>query len=161
MAMKTLRRYDIRNRDYFITVVTQDRLPILLKDIDLFWQAMEGINLKAWAIMPDHFHIIMRIDDRSISDTIHRFKIKYSRYYRMKYGKGKVWQNRFFDHTIRDQKDMNRHLDYIHFNPVKHGICKKPIDYPHSSSKKFCEDGFYEESWGSGEIIEFEGGFGE
>jgi len=73
--------------------------------------------------------------------------------------KGPVWQARFWDHVIRDEKDYARHLDYIHINPVKHNYVKKPYDWPYSSIHKFKED--YPPDWGCKEDINIEGEFGE
>ena len=160
--MKTLRRFDIRDRYYFITCVTHDRNKILLDNIDLFWSSWHDTPLEAWAIMLDHFHVIIKIDKIAISDIMHKFKITYSRRYRNKYkAPGKVWQNRFWDHIIRDQQDMNRHLDYIHYNPVKHGLTNDPFLYKHSSLERYYADGLYQRDWGVVDPIEIVGEFGE
>jgi putative transposase len=93
---------------------------------------------------------------------MHKFKITYSRRFRDKYKiSGKIWQNRFWDHIIRDQKDMNRHLDYIHYNPVKHGITNDPFIYEHSSLGKYHSDGYYQRDWGVVDKIDIKGEFGE
>jgi len=63
--MKTLRRFDIRNRYYFVTVVTYNRQQLLTDDIELFWQCWKIKKLHAWVILPDHFHVIIKIDDKS------------------------------------------------------------------------------------------------
>jgi putative transposase len=159
--MKTLRRYNIRDAYYFITTVTFNREKILLQDIDLFWTCWNIPKPDAWVILPDHFHIIIKIDDSNISDVMHRFKITYSRRFRQKYGPGKVWQNRFWDHIIRNQDDMNRHLDYIHYNPVKHSIVKDPFKYEYSSLMAYYKAGYYERNWGVVKKLSFKGDFGE
>jgi len=74
---------------------------------------------------------------------------------------GRIWQNRFWDHAIRDQEDLNRHLDYIHYNPVKHGLCKSPAKYSESSFGTYLERGFYDVDWGVNEELAFDGDFGE
>ncbi len=81
--------------------------------------------------------------------------------YRLNYGDGRVWQNRFWDHIIRDQNDMNRHLDYVHYNPVKHGHVHSAMTWEHSSFRQFVQDGFYGEDWGQVDSPKFEGEFGE
>lgn len=58
------------------------------------------------------------------------------------------WQMRFWDHIIRDEVDLQRHLDYIHYNPVKHGWVAKPEDWPHSSFLAWKERGAYTDGWG-------------
>jgi putative transposase len=159
--MKTLRRFDIKNTHYFITCVTYKRKNILLNDIDIFRQSWKNNKPGAWVILPDHFHIIIKVDNCSISDLMHRFKITFSRRYRDKYGSGRVWQNRFWDHIIRNQDDMNKHLDYLHYNPVKHGITKNPFKYQHSSLAIYYERGLYQRDWGVVNKIIIEGDFGE
>ena len=58
-------------------------------------------------------------------------------------------QSRFWEHTIFKQEDFNRHFDYIHFNPVKHGFVKYPIDWPWSTFHKYVETGIYDDNWGT------------
>lgn len=130
-----------------------------MRDIDIFWKSWDKQELDAWVILPEHFHVMLANEDRSISEILHRFKRKYSTRYAYKFGSGKVWQNRFWDHIIRDEDDYIRHLNYIHLNPVKHGIVERAIDYPHSSNKKFKD--WYPEDWGVRESDHSEGDFGE
>lgn len=59
-----------------------------------------------------------------------------------------VWQRRFWEHTIRDQQDYNRHFDYIHFNPVKHGYVQKAVEWPWSTFHKYLSLGIYDSDWG-------------
>ena len=63
-------------------------------------------------------------------------------------GERGIWQRRFWEHTIRDETDYTRHCDYIHYNPVKHGLVKSPLDWPHSTFQEFVQRGIYPESWG-------------
>ena len=159
--MKSLRRYNLKNTFYFLTLVTQNREKLLLKEPDLFWNCWSGIDFKAWVILPDHFHVIMYVADYDLSQIIHQFKIKYSKIYRQRYRPGRIWQNRFWDHIIRNQTDMNRHIDYIHYNPVKHGLTNDPFTYEYSSLKEWYKNGFYQRDWGCKEKLIFEGQYGE
>ena len=136
--MKTLRRFDFKNVYYFITVVTYRRKRILTDNLDISWRSWKEIELLAWVVLPDHFHAILDVGEY-----------------------GRVWQNRFWDHIIRDQDDMNRHLDYIHFNPVKHGIVDDPFEYEYSSLNDFYRQGYYERNWRVGKEIHFNGEYGE
>ena len=61
----------------------------------------------------------------------------------------RLWQNRFWEHTIRDENDLNTHLNYIHYNPVKHGYAKSVKDWEYSSFHKFVKKGLYDINWGS------------
>lgn len=58
-----------------------------------------------------------------------------------------IWQRRYWEHTIRDENDLYRHLDYIHYNPIKHGFVTKAIDYPYSSFENFVSKGYYDKDW--------------
>lgn len=73
---------------------------------------------------------------RDVSESMHKKKER------------GIWQRRFWEHRIRDQEDFNRHCDYIHYNPVKHGLVDLPVEWKHSSFRKFVEKGLYHESWG-------------
>ena len=68
---------------------------------------------------------------------------------------------RFWDHVIRDENDMNSHLDYIHYNPVKHGLVDDPFDWKDSSIHGYHRRGLYERDWGVSREIDFVGEFGE
>lgn len=159
--MKTLKRFDLRNRHYFITVVTYKRENMLLNDLKLFWDSWNYPFPTAWVILPDHFHAIIKIDKLSISKIMHKFKITYSRRYRDKYRKGRVWQNRYWDHVIRNREDLNNHLDYIHYNPVKHEIVLDPFNYEYSSLKEYYDNGYYNRDWGVMDKLKFDGEYGE
>lgn len=60
----------------------------------------------------------------------------------------RLWQERFWEHVIRNEKDLTNHYDYIHFNPVKHGLVNAPEDYSWSSYSYWLERGYYEVGWG-------------
>jgi len=62
---------------------------------------------------------------------------------------GFVWQRRFWEHQIRDEKDFEAHCNYIHYNPVKHGFVDAPAKWPHSSFRRCMEKGWYSQDWGS------------
>jgi putative transposase len=71
-----------------------------------------------------------------------------------------IWQRRYWEHTLRDEDDFARHVDYIHFNPVKHGHVERAQDWPFSSFRRMVRRGFYPEHWAGGPE-KLEGGFGE
>jgi putative transposase len=76
-----------------------------------------------------------------------RFTHRYKKAHNIR-GNVTIWQRRFWDHIIRDQNDHNLHLDYIHYNPVKHGYAAKPADYLWSSFGSYLEQGIYQSDWG-------------
>jgi putative transposase len=146
--MKTLRRFYIPNAIYFVTVVAYDRRPFLVDDFGLFWHGWGDSRPLAWVVLPDHFHALINPSPLTISEVIQRFKLRYSRRYYQEHPKERLWQNRFWDHVIRGEKDLARHLDYIHYNPVHHGLAIDPFEYEHSSLPEWYERGMYQRDWG-------------
>ena len=160
LPMQNVRRILVPGASYFITVVTYRREPLLLTDTNLFHSAWSGQDLYAWVVLPDHFHAVMCPSKGDISGAVHRFKIRYSRYFRDCIRPGRVWQNRFWDHLIRDEADLKRHTDYIHYNAVKHHIAATPIEHSQSSLAEFLSRGQYDLTWGKMKL-DFDGDFGE
>ncbi|MEW6411197.1 MAG: transposase [Candidatus Zixiibacteriota bacterium] len=155
--MTNIRRYFDHGNVYFLTHVTHKRAPILLDHVDLLWLAFDrpsktsSYEMPAWVILPDHIHMLISSDKEDLSLLVRRFKLSFSGYYRKRVGSGsgRVWQNRYWDHVIRDTADMNRHIDYIHYNPIKHGLATNPFDWTQSSIHKYFERGYYSRDWGS------------
>ncbi len=166
MRMKYRRMY-VAGHAFFITVVTYERNPILVDNIELLRECFADVKKKfnfeidAIVILPDHFHIIVKVDDPyAYSKIIGSVKRHFSqqcdpKYYAHLYQSESrrrqhykpVWQKRFYEHTIRDEKDYKRRLDYIHFNAVKHGYAKVPREWNYSSFKKFVKNGTYYMDW--------------
>jgi putative transposase len=71
-----------------------------------------------------------------------------------------IWQRRYREHTIRTDADLERHIDYVHYNPVKHGLVTRVADWPHSSFHRFVERGILPKDWG-GDVADMRGTFGE
>ena len=76
-------------------------------------------------------------------------KTEHRRISRISRGERGIWQRRFWEHQIRDDADMTAHIDYIHYNPVKHGWAKRVADWPHSTFHRYVEKGWYGVDWGS------------
>ena len=167
--MPDYRRAYLKGGTFFFTVVSYKRCPILKEEaaIDLLWQCFQTtmatypFRIDAIVILPDHLHTIWTLprDDPEFSTRWKRIKATFSRHYRgyiiedisesMRRKKEKgIWQRRFWEHMIRDQTDFNRHCDYIHYNPVKHGLVNSPLEWKHSSFRKFVEKGLYRQDWG-------------
>ena len=167
--MSILRRYHTCGNIYFIANVTFDRLPILVQSAELLIESIEAVRAKqpfelhAWVIMPDHFHFVVDPTGWDISTLMHSIKMSFGARYRKQLGQksGRVWQNRFWDHIIRDQEDYNRHIDYVHYNPVKHGLVKSPFDWQWTSLHDYVRVGLYRRDWGSKEIDWGKEDFGE
>ena len=71
-----------------------------------------------------------------------------------------IWQRRYWEHVIRDDADLSRHVDYIHFNPVKHGLVSRVCDWPNSSFHRYVKGGLLSIDWG-GDSHDIVGLFGE
>ena len=71
-----------------------------------------------------------------------------------------IWQRRFWEHLVRDEQDFNCHVDYIHYDPLHHGLVTKVKDWQYSSFHSFVRRGVYELDWGSGEIPKFDSSMG-
>jgi putative transposase len=167
--MSNLRRHYATGIYYFVTTITINRAPILAQNIDLYQKAIKrtcqrfDIEIPAWVVLPDHLHLIIDSKTSNLSEMMKVFKQDFGFLYRQRIGTrtGRIWQLRFWDHVIRDQDDMNRHIDYIHYNPVKHGIVLAAREYPHSSFVDYVRQGFYQLDWGETEEISPKGEFGE
>lgn len=148
------KRLFIPNSLVFLTIVTQDRANILLDNLDILNHALFNTiklykyNLIAYTVQSNHIHCILK--PKSISDysnIIKSFKYSFTKQYKQKYLlTKKLWQNRFWEHTIRNNDDLNKHLDYIHYNSIKHENVL-PKDWKYSSFKKFVKSGLYENNW--------------
>ena len=167
--MTNIRRFKNANQIYFLTHVTYKRNPILLINANLLFDAIKFVKsninfvLIAWVILPDHFHLIIDPESNDISEIVKNIKLKFSGLYRSKNNlkSGRIWQYRFWDHVIRNEDDLKQHLDYIHYNPVKHGLTAKPREYCYSSFKEFLAQGLYDEDWGIKEKVDLVGEYGE
>jgi putative transposase len=169
IRMSKLLRHYSPGEVYFVTTVTHSRAPILVECFDMLWSSVERVSQKincillAWVVIPDHLHLIIDPRDSNLSSIMQQLKMTFAVHYLKHIGasSGKVWQTRFWDHAIRDQHDFNTHLDYIHYNPVKHGLTRAPIDWPYSSFNKYLITGQYSAQWGVQEQQMFDGSFGE
>ncbi len=108
--------------------------------------------MHGYVIMDDHFHWITTPREQNFSAIMQSIKLRFVSRYKKTIGQTKnaiLWQQRFWDHVIRNTEDMHRHMDYIHYNPVKHGCASKPLDYKWSSFNTHAEIGNYKTEWGA------------
>ena len=124
----------------------------------------------AICVLPEHLHAIWTLPpgDGDFSKRWQRIKGNFSRGLptdakrseskRNRREKG-IWQRRFWEHQIRDERDLQRHFDYVHFNPVKHGLVSRVVDWPYSSFHRHVENGRIARDWGSADDVD--GDFGE
>ena len=167
--MTNIRRYDSYGRPVFSTHVTYRRQPVLVDNYDLLLesllrtQRLVRFELIAWVVLPDHMHLLVDTGSGDLSGLMRRIKLSFSTFLRGRNAvrSGRAWQYRYWDHVIRDQVDLNRHLDYIHHNPVKHGFARRPWEWELSSFHEFAAKGVYSQDWGERATLTFDGEYGE
>ena len=162
--MPNFRRFYVPDAIVFITGVTRRRRPYLQHraDLDIFWETMRAVKeihpfrLLAYVILPDHFHWLMRAEDDAgdFSTVLHSVKRNCTLNYKAAHGIAesfRLWQGRFWDHVIRDERDLWVHFDYVHWNPVKHGYVTYPEAWDQSTYVHWKKLGYYEDGWGHAE----------
>ena len=160
------KRLYIPNSIIFITIVTSKRRNILIENIELLKFSIKNThkyyNFEIYAIcvMKDHVHLLIKPNNikeyskiillikRTFSkkidiNTIADYKQRESN---IKRQERDIWQRRFWEHTIRNEEDLYRHIDYIHYNPMKHYQIV-PKDWKYSTFNKFVKNGYYETDW--------------
>ena len=165
------KRVFVLNSYVHLIVVAYNRKDIFIENIELlrvsFKNAKQFFDFEIIAICVLSNHIHMILNPKNIHEypkIITSIKHYFSRHYDVgvetpTYGyvnKGEkgVFQRRYFEHTICSQEELNNHINYIHYNPVKHGYVKNVKDWKYSSFHKFVEDKFYDNNWGSSADIE-------
>lgn len=162
--MSNYRRAYLPGGVYFFTVVTHNRAPLftseerveILRDSFRKIMATRPFQIDAMVILPDHLHCIWRMPegDADYSSRWREIKKAASRQIAPAAdarNERSVWQRRFWEHVIRDEEDWRRHVDYIHYNPVKHRLAASPALWPWSSFGAAVNKGWYPESWGASE----------
>jgi putative transposase len=125
----------------------------------------------AICILPNHLHALWHLPqgDADFASRWSLFKSDFSRGIpaagarsasKLKKREKGIWQRRYWEHAIRDDRDLERHVDYIHYNPVKHGLVSRVVDWPHSSFHRYVEKSLLPVDWG-GDAMQLSGEFGE
>jgi putative transposase len=171
------RRARLLGGTFFFTVVTYKRRPLfqipecrkeLIRVIN--WvKENHSFSIDAWVLLPDHIHCIWTLpeNDTDFSMRWNLIKSHFSKRTksilnkdewltasRERHRENTIWQRRFWEHSIRDEKDYQTHMDYIHFNPVKHGLVEQVKDWSYSTFHRYVKKGIYPLDWGG--IIEKE-----
>ena len=168
------RRDYTQGASYFFTVVTFRRVQFLtsVAGVNSLRQAFKDemarrpFVIDAIVILPDHIHSLWTLPKgdadysmrwRNIKRTFtqqialdERPAVFASRKHK---GEQAIWQRRFWEHRIRDDEDFSHHVDYIHYNPVKHGYVKRPTDWAYSSIHRYIRQGVLSATWGSNTIV--------
>ena len=172
------RRVYIKNSHVHIIITSYERKHIFIDNIEFLRIAFKKttqnykFEIVAICVLPDHIHLILNPENiKEYSKIISSIKHSFSRDvgqvcptylcsqdnlktgYKNKREKG-LFQRRFYEHTISSQSELNNHINYIHYNPVKHGYVQSVKDWEYSSFHKFVENNFYDKKWGSSTDIE-------
>jgi len=155
---------------FFFTVISHRRRPILcdetiraaLRDAIHAVRMRRPFAIDAWVLLPDHLHCIWTLPDGDSDYSARWSQIKHHVSFRCRdayddsllgragkaRGEAAIWQRRFWEHRIRDDVDMERHVDYIHFNPVRHGHAVHAATWPYSTFSRYVREGVYPPDWG-------------
>ncbi len=171
------RRAKTAGATYFFTVVTYQRQALFREPetVDLLRTAFRTIKTRlpftidAIVVLPDHLHCIWTLPEgnANFSTRWRLIKSEFSRHCpeqykqyrsasRLSKGEQAIWQRRFWEHQIRDETDFIQHVDYIHYNPVKHGLVAAPKDWLYSSFHRYVQDGAYIRDWGADSPIKLD-----
>jgi putative transposase len=166
--MPDYRRNRVPGGAFFFTVNPRDRRSdLLVAQIDLLRGAVRRVRARApfridaWVVLPDHLHCLWTLppDDADFPGRWRAIKIAFVKALAIgearspvmtRRGERGIWQRRYWEHTIRDDRDFTAHMDYTHFNPVKHGLVKHPADWPYSPFRRCVDGGLYPEGWMGG-----------
>ncbi len=163
------RRAFVPGGSYFFTLVTEQRRKLFAdaENVDVLRQAFQQVMAKrpfaidAAVILPDHLHCIWTLppDDADFANRWRLIKTWFTKHCnvknlvipnapRLRKGEQAIWQHRYWEHLLRDELDFERHVDYIHYNPVKHGYVNKPLDWAYSSLHRYVAQGIISDCWG-------------
>jgi putative transposase len=182
--MSRYRRLHTPGATFFFTLATQARQDLLttapvrnaLRQAIVEVRSQAAFEIHAWVLLPDHLHCIWELPpgdaDYGVRWSIIKRRVTQacasalddagaSSASRIKRRDGALWQRRFWEHQIRDEDDFARHVDYIHFNPVKHGCVQRVSDWPYSTFHRYVKAGIYAPDWGGAQQSDIPGDFGE
>jgi putative transposase len=159
------RRAQVRGGTYFFTVNLADRTSSLLVErIGVLREAVRYVkgrhpfHILGWVVLPEHMHAIWTMPDEDADYSIRwrLIKQRFCRFIepqeaiapsRQRKDEREIWQRRFWEHQIRDDRDLQNHLDYVHINPVKHGYVARASDWPYSSIHRYIRQGVIKPDW--------------
>jgi len=175
--MVLYRRNFVPGGTYFFTLTLADRRSsALVEHIGILRKAFRRarhkrpFHVEAIVVLPDHLHAVLTLppNDADYPGRWRLIKTLFSNGVleasgsipRYRSGELALWQRRFWEHTIRSEDDFSRHVDYIHFNPVKHALVSRVRDWPHSSFHRYVRQGVLPADW-AGDMTETVRGYGE
>lgn len=158
---------------FFFTMVTEKRRPLfasaeavaVLREAFRTVRTARPFELDAIVVLPDHLHCIWTLPpgDADFATRWRLIKTWFTKHcdpalrpvrscVRMRRHEQALWQHRYWEHMLRDERDFERHVEYIHYNPVKHGYAVSPLEWPHSSFRRYVDAGLYDAGWGQGQM---------
>jgi putative transposase len=174
--MPDYRRNRVPGGTHFFTVNLLERSSALLvvhihalRDAVRMVRNRRPFHIDAWVVLPDHMHAIWTLpaDDADYSGRWKAIKIAFAKTLpqteylspvRAAKGERGIWQRRFWEHTIRDEQDYASHMDYVHINPVKHGLVACVRDWPHSSFHRCVAQDVYPPDWAGPDVRDLPAG---
>jgi putative transposase len=154
---------------YFFTVNLLQRQgnDLLINHIDLLRTAVKTVHqghpfkIHGWVVLPEHLHCVIELpaDDADFATRWRLIKMEFSKALprteilsavRIRRGERGIWQRRYWEHLIRDERDYRAHMDYVHINPVKHGLVEYVADWPYSTFHRLVAEGLYPANWAGG-----------
>jgi putative transposase len=180
LSMATFRRSTTEGATWFFTAATYRRQPILTHPDVLvaLHSAIHEVRIDhpfdivAWVVLPDHLHAIWRLPAGDAAYPMRWAQIKRKTAQQARRlvqtplaesmkarGEIGLWQRRYWEHQIRDERDLVRHVDYIHGNPVKHGLAMRVADWPHSTFHRYVAEGLLSVDWSGDNPVD--GAYGE
>jgi putative transposase len=168
--MPEYRRMTAPSGTFFLTLVTYERKPLfraatavaLLRRTMALVREERPFILRGAVILPDHLHLLCELPggDADFSTRVGLVKARFTRAVlaetganadvcasRRRHRERAIWQRRFWEHTIRDDGDFGARMEYIHYNPVKHGLATCPHAWPYSSFHRWVREGRYAADW--------------
>jgi putative transposase len=166
--MPRYRRNYVNGGCCFFTVNLQDReSDLLCRRVNELRLAVRRVKDKkpftidAWVVLPNHMHCVWSLPDGD-SDYAGRWRGIKTSFSKLVCNRGSasVWQKRYWEHTVRSEEDYSAHVDYVHINPLKHGLVERVVDWPYSSFHRYVANGVYANSWAGGREDRVFGGAG-
>ena len=151
---------------YFFTLNLLQRAgnDLLVQNVEALREAVRRVRkrhpfvIHGWVILPDYLHCVIELPERD-ADFALRWRLIRSTFsreipptewrspVRQRRGERGIWQRRYWEHLIRDETDFAAHMDYVHFNPAKHGLVERVKDWPYSTFHRLVERGVYPPDW--------------
>ncbi|AKH37408.1 REP-associated tyrosine transposase [Nitrosomonas communis] len=154
---------------YFFTVnlLRRHGNPLLIRHIDVLRGVVGRVRkghpfqIYGWVVLPDHLHCVIALPpgDDDFAMRWRLIKMGFSKALpknerlsavRVRRGERGVWQRRYWEHLIQDEADYRAHMDYVHINPVKHGLVERVADWPYSTFHRWVAQGVYPSDWAGG-----------